>query len=125
LNHLTNAQVEAAWHQFDKNHNGILDASEITAVADALLDRIIAERAAITGAATAIFNEVDAKNEIKAETVTTKIFESLAARKAALARELVARLDRNHDGRVCTLLSHMLAATASTSLVLLMLLSIG
>jgi Ca2+-binding EF-hand superfamily protein len=100
LEHLTVGQVDAAWRAFDKDGNGILDAAEINTVVDALLTRIATEQATITAALTGIFNDSDAKNEVKAETVTAKIFEALSTRKAALARELVSRLDRNHDGRV-------------------------
>lgn len=100
LDHITATQVEAAWRVFDKDHNGILDKSEINEVIDTLLGRIAAEQTVLQGVVTGMFNEVDAKSELKVETVTAKIFENLVARKPALARELVSRLDRNHDGKV-------------------------
>jgi hypothetical protein len=47
-----------------------------------------------------MFNDVDAKNEVKVDVVTAKIFEHLSSKKPALIRELTSKLDANRDGKV-------------------------
>jgi Ca2+-binding EF-hand superfamily protein len=97
LERLTTKQVKSAWKTFDKNGDGVLDKSEVALLVDALLKRISEEQSDVFVGLSNLFEE---SKEVEQKDLAKSIFKDLQKQSKRLTRELLGRLDQNHDGKI-------------------------